>query len=69
MSQPNKPSGKNSKDFIVNERSRKTDAYSNKRLPSASESEGYDSSIPVPAGKAVFESYGDNRTVNVKKGK
>lgn len=69
MRQPSKPTGKNSLGFTVNKRSNKTDAYSDKSLPSASESEGYDSNIPVPEGKAVFESFGENRPLNVKRNK
>jgi hypothetical protein len=54
--------------FIREKRSHDGDCYSRKELPGNTvEKEGYDSSLTVPPGKAVFESFGDNRPVNVKR--
>jgi len=54
--------------FVRDRSSKKDDCYSNKRLPGNSvENEGYDPSLTVPPGKAVFESFGDNQPVSVKK--
>lgn len=53
--------------FIRDKNSRGGDCYSRKELPSNSaDKEGYDSSLTVPPGKAVFESFGDNRPIKVK---
>ncbi|EEZ6899904.1 TPA: hypothetical protein ACSW2J_004297 [Escherichia coli] len=54
--------------FIREKKSHDGDCYSHKELPGNSvEREGYDSSLTVPPGKVVFESFGGNRPVNVKR--
>ncbi|WP_165431827.1 hypothetical protein [Atlantibacter hermannii] len=54
--------------FYKDRNSKNGDCYSNKKLPGNSvEKEGYDSSLTVPPGKAVFESFGDHQPINVKK--